>query len=105
MVRPKRATMTQKLYERIARRENLEANTVHLVHYVVGSLAEAYVPPPSLAKAKGSSYTAKDVCAAVLAYLRARNPENPIETLSPGLLPNRNWAPKIPSMKHANAPT
>ena len=74
--------MIQKLYRKIARREHLAENTVHLVHYVVGAMAESYVPPPSLDRAKGSAYTAQDVCAAVLAYLRANHPAKPVGTLA-----------------------
>lgn len=71
----------QKLFEKIGRKEGLESSAIHLIHYVLCSMSEGYVPPPSLAQAKGVSFTAKDVCAAVLAYLRARYPANPLETL------------------------
>ena len=71
----------QKLYEKIARKEGLDEEGCHLIHYVLGLMEDAYLAPPSLAKANGASYTSEDICSAVLAYLRAHDPDNPIETM------------------------
>jgi hypothetical protein len=71
-----------KLYKKIAKKEGLKKNGCHLVDYVLCSMRDAYVAPPSLAKkGRDSHYTARDVCAAVLAYLRANHPKNPIEKM------------------------
>ena len=78
----------EKLYRKIARREELAKNSIHLVHYVLGSMRESYAPPPKLASTQGSAYSAKDVCAAILAYLRAHHPEAPIGTGRSPLVPS-----------------
>jgi len=72
---------SEKLYEKIARKEGLDESGCHLIHYVLLFMSDAYLAPPSLAQAKGASPTAKDICSAVLAYLRATSPDNPIESM------------------------
>lgn len=68
-------------YALIANKLGLAENTVHLVHFVLKQMKTCCVFPPDPDRQSGNFYSPFNVCAAVLAYVRSKYPDNVSGTL------------------------
>ena len=69
-------------YQKIADELQVRSNAVHLVHFVLNNMKVSCIFPPSPAQERAEFYTPENICVAIKAYLLAKYPDNPWETLN-----------------------
>ena len=82
-------------YQKIADELQVRSNAVHLVHFVLNNMKVSCIFPPSPAQERAEFYTPENICVAIKAYLLAKYPDNPWETLNDFGIPSSRGIGRI----------